>query len=316
LGSKIMEVQNVCKSFDGNVIIDNFSYTFKKGERIGIVGDNGSGKTTFLNLLTGLLKADKGKIITGETIRFGYFKQEGLQFDESKKVIDVVKEIAEDIVLSDGKRVSASQFLDFFLFPPKMQQNFLSKLSGGEKRRLHLLTVLIKNPNFLILDEPTNDLDLPTLNTLETFLRSFGGCLILVSHDRYFLDTLTDHLFVFEGNGVIADYYDTYTAFREKKQHIERQQKLERPRAEKPKNTSSENVVKKATWKETKEFESLGAEIEQLELEKTQLEIDLEKFASDTQKIIVISQRYAQVLEFIDEKSMRWLHLSEIVESK
>jgi ABC transport system ATP-binding/permease protein len=316
LGSKIMEVLNVCKSFDDEVIVDNFSYIFKKGERIGIVGDNGSGKTTFLNLLTGMLKPDKGRVITGETIRFGYFKQEGLQFDDSKKVIDVVKEIAEDIILSDGKRVSASQFLDFFLFPPKMQQNFLSKLSGGEKRRLHLLTVLIKNPNFLILDEPTNDLDLPTLNTLETFLRSFEGCLILVSHDRYFLDTLTDHLFVFEGNGVIADYYDTYTAFRERKQREDRQLKLDKPRPEIRKNTSADNGVKKATWKETKEFESLGGEIEQLELEKIQLETNLEKFAADPEKIMVISQRYAQVLEFIDEKSMRWLQLSEVVESK
>lgn len=314
MGSKIMEMRNVCKKFDDQIILDNFSYTFKKGDRIGVVGNNGSGKTTFLNILHGEMFPDAGKIIPGDTIRIGYFRQDDMQFDESGKVIDVVKDIAEDIILSDGKRISASQFLDFFLFPPKMQQNFVSKLSGGEKRRLQLLTVLIKNPNFLILDEPTNDLDLPTLNTIEEFLLKFGGCLVLVSHDRYILDTLTDHIFVFEGDGKITDFYDTYSAWRLKKQKLQkvlsneiRQEKVGLPVAQ-----SEITGRRKPSWKEKREFEVLESELEQLEREKLALEADMQQFSSDSEKIFTLSGRYAAVIQLIDEKTLRWLELSEI----
>jgi ABC transport system ATP-binding/permease protein len=315
LGNKILEMHNICKRFGDNIILDNFSYTFKKGDRIGIAGKNGSGKSTLLNIITGQLQPDAGKIHAGDTIRFGYFRQEGLQFDESKKVIDVVKAIADEIILSDGKKVSASQFLDFFLFPPKMQQNFVYKLSGGEKRRLHLLTVLVKNPNFLILDEPTNDLDLPTLNTLERFLDSFGGCLVMVSHDRYFLDTLTDHLFIFEGNGKVADFYDTYTAWHEKKLKQSRANVMS-VRQEKnimKAGADEKSASKKASWKEQREFERLEQEIAQLESEKTVIERDMETFASDPEKVISLSQRYSEVLNLIEEKTGRWLELSERV---
>ncbi len=317
IGSKIMELRNVCKRFDDLSILEDFSYTFKKGDRIGIVGKNGSGKTTFLNILNGEISPDEGRVIHGDTIQIGYFRQEEMKFDDSVKVIDVVKEIAEDIILSDGKRIRASQFLDFFLFPPRMQQNVVSKLSGGEKRRLHLLTVLVKNPNFLILDEPTNDLDLPTLNTLEEFLLNFGGCLILVSHDRYFLDTLTDHIFVFEGDGKISDFYDTYSAWRAIKQNAlkttatgVRQDKELSQTIQKGKQQEQ----RKPTWKEKREFENLESEIEQLELEKNSLEQDLEQFAADSGKVIEISERYSEVICQIDEKSIRWLELSEIMD--
>jgi len=316
LGNKILEMRNVCKRFDDITVLENFSYTFKKGDRIGIVGNNGSGKTTFLNIISGLLAPDEGKIQTGDTIQFGYFKQESLNFDESKKVIDVVKDFADDIILSDGKRVSASQFLDFFLFPPKMQQNLVSKLSGGEKRRLHLLTVLVKNPNFLILDEPTNDLDLPTQNTLEEFLLNFGGCLLLVSHDRYFLDTLTEHLFVFESNGMVTDFYDTYSAYREKKalkQKIESGESRQE-RALQQTQEKQQSGKRKPTWKESREFETLEKELEQLENEKIKIEQDMQDFASDTDKIIQLSGRYSEVLSLIEEKTMRWLELSEVIE--
>lgn len=310
LGNKIMELRNVCKRFGDTVILDNFSYTFKKGDRIGIVGKNGSGKSTLLNIITGALQPDAGKVVAGDTISFGYFRQEGLQFDESKKVIDIVKAIAEEIILADGKKVSASQFLDFFLFPPKMQQNFVYKLSGGEKRRLHLLTVLIKNPNFLILDEPTNDLDLPTLNTLERFLDSFGGCLVMVSHDRYFIDTLTDHMFVFEGNGKITDFYDTYTAWHEKKL---KEAKLSAVKQDKPaqKKAELQNGQRKLSWKETRELEQLETDLELLEKEKAELETGLQAFSSDHEKVISMSERYREVTELIDQKTMRWLELSE-----
>lgn len=213
MGGKILEIENLNKSYGEIKIIENFNYLFKKGERIGIIGKNGSGKTSFLNLLTGIEKPDSGKIETGATIVFGYYKQAGIEFKDNKKVIDVVKEIAEVVSMGDGNSISASKFLEHFMFPVETQYKLISQLSGGEKRRLNLLTVLIKNPNFLILDEPTNDLDLLVLNKLEEFLANYSGCLILVSHDRYFLDKLTDHLFIFEGNGKVRDYYGSYTKY-------------------------------------------------------------------------------------------------------
>jgi len=313
LGNKILELINISKSYGDKKLIDNFSYTFTKGDRIGIVGSNGSGKTTLLNILSGKIRPDAGKIIKGETIQIGYFTQAGIKFDETKKVIDVVTDIAEEIILSDGKSVSASQFLKFFMFPPKMQQNLVSKLSGGEKRRLHLLTVLVKNPNFLILDEPTNDLDLPTLNTLELFLEHFKGCLILVSHDRYFLDTLTDHIFIFNENATISDFYDTYTAFRElRKQKIKNQTNKNDTQKFKKSQLKSE-TNRKPTWKETKEFENILIELDDLENEKRLLEKKLELYASDAEKVYLLSEQYASVIQKIDEKSMRWLELSEII---
>ncbi|MCB0669820.1 MAG: ABC-F family ATP-binding cassette domain-containing protein [Saprospiraceae bacterium] len=214
IGGKIMELKSVSKSFDGNVLLKNFTYTFRKGDRVGIVGPNGSGKTTFLNLLTDQLNPDSGKINRGETVVFGYYTQSGIQYKEEERIIDFIKGFAEYITLSNGVKLSASQFLQHFMFPPEMQYKPISKLSGGEKRRLYLMTVLIRNPNFLILDEPTNDLDLLTLNKLEEFLESYAGCLVLVSHDRYFMDKLVDHLFIFEGNGSIKDYNSTYTEYR------------------------------------------------------------------------------------------------------
>lgn len=320
LGGKIMELINIEKHFGDLKVLNPFSYTFKRGDRIGIVGSNGAGKTTFLNIITGQLLHDAGKIIPGDTIRFGYFKQEGLITDETKKVIDVVKDIAEDIIMADGRRITASQFLNSFQFPPSMQNQFVSKLSGGEKRRLYLLTILIKNPNFLILDEPTNDLDLPTLQSLEQFLNHFGGCLILVSHDRYFLDTLTEHLFIFKGNGDIKDYYDTYTAYRE-----------EYPRLKKPDSDPSKSqlstkpvlnqsteitpIKRKPTWKEKNEFQQLEREIEALESEKLQLEHDIQNAGGDPDTIMSLSIRYAEIKSLLDDKSMRWLELAEIVVS-
>jgi len=314
LGSKIIELRNVCKSFDDIKILENFSYTFKKGEKVGIVGNNGCGKSTLLNLITEQIKPDAGKIIHGETVVFGYYHQDGLQFDESKKVIDIVNDLMEEITLSDGRKVSSSQFLDYFLFPHKMQQSFVNTLSGGEKRRLYLLTVLLKNPNFLILDEPTNDLDLPTLNKLEEFLTGFGGCLIIVSHDRYFLDTLADHVFIFKGNAEIQDYYDTYSSYRELKIKEEKQAKLKNAETKIP--ISNENKKKvgqsKPSFKQKQEYELLEKQIAILENEKTDIEALLQLSTEDNDKMISLSERYAKVLKEIDEKSHRWLELSEL----
>lgn len=314
LGSKIIELRNVCKSFGDIKILENFSYTFKKGEKVGVVGNNGCGKSTLLKLITNQIKADEGKIIHGETVVFGHYEQDGLQFDESKKVIDIVNDLMEEITLSDGRKVNSSQFLDYFLFPHKMQQSLVHSLSGGEKRRLYLLTVLLKNPNFLILDEPTNDLDLPTLNKLEEFLTNFGGCLMIVSHDRYFLDTLCDHIFVFKGNGEIKDYYDTYSSYRELSLIEEKQLKLKT--AESKTIVKSDNSEKKKSnkpsYKQKQEFEQLETQISNLEKEKTEIEAQLQVSAENSDKMISLSERYAIILEEIDEKSHRWLELSEL----
>lgn len=313
-GGKILEMQNVSKKFESIEILNNFEYIFKKGERVGIIGKNGTGKTTFLNILTGTMKPDSGTINLGETIVFGYYTQQGLQLKEDKRVIEVVKDIAEVITLSNGNTLSASQFLQYFMFTPEMQYNYVSLLSGGEKRRLHLLTVLIKNPNFLILDEPTNDLDILTLNKLEEFLLNYKGCLILVSHDRYFLDRLADHLFVFEGNGKIKDFVGNYTDYRNKQELEEKQEKEMKSKEKQEKEITQPQKTKekkKLSYKEKLEYENLEKEIEKLESEKSELEDFLNSGTTDFEGLQKASSRIAEVNELIDEKSMRWLELDE-----
>lgn len=315
IGGKIIELKKVYKSFGPKKILQGFDYTFRSGERIGIVGKNGCGKSTFLNLLTGLDNPDSGKINVGETVVFGYYSQSGLELKADKRVVEVVKDHAEVIRLADGSKVSASQFLQLFQFPPELQQTFVSRLSGGEKRRLHLLTVLLRNPNFLILDEPTNDLDLLTLATLEEFLLQFPGVLLLVSHDRYFMDKLVDHLFVFEGEGVIRDFNGTYSEYREDlDERNQVRKKAEAPARQVAQEAKSDTVAarKKMSFKEKTEFESLGKEIERLEAEKAELMGWLNAGAADHQQLQEWSVRLEHVMAGIDEKSLRWLELSEL----
>ncbi len=315
LGSKVLDIHHMSKSFDDLVILDDFSYKFRRGERIGIIGSNGSGKTSFLNLLAGILQADEGRIEYGETLVMGYYRQEGMRFDEEKRVIDAVKEIAEVIETGSGSVLSASQFLQFFLFPPDMQYSKIAKLSGGEKRRLYLLTILIKNPNFLILDEPTNDLDLVTLNILEQFLSDFRGCLIMVSHDRFFLDKLSEHLFIFEGDGKIRDFYGLYKYYREEKRVGELaekdQQKAQKNKQAKQENRTVPTKPDKLSFKEKTEYERLENEIEELEKEKSELEKTLNSGTGDFEKLQKASERTGELMKLIDEKSLRWLELDE-----
>lgn len=306
IGGKILELKKVYKSYGDLKILDSFDYTFNKGDRIGIIGKNGVGKTTFLNMLTQKEKADSGKINVGETIIYGYFSQQGIQIKDDKRVIDVLKDIAEVIEMSDGKKLTASQLLTYFMFPPKTQHTFVSKLSGGEKRRLYLLTVLIKNPNFLILDEPTNDLDLLTLNKLEEFLTQFKGCLIIVSHDRYFMDKLCNHLFIFEGNGKIKDVYTSYSEYR-KNQNDTQKIKTES-------NTNSKKVKEKnkVSYKDKFEYEQLEKEISKLEIRKKELENDIIKENLSFEKINSLSDELGKIIELLDEKSIRWIELDEL----
>lgn len=315
LGGKILEIENLRKKYGNINIIERFSYLFKKGERIGIIGPNGSGKSTFLNLLTGISDPDSGNIIKGETVVFGYYRQAGATFSPDKRVIDTVKAIAEVVKMGDGSVISASQFLDQFMFPPESQYKLVGKLSGGELRRLNLLSVLIKNPNFLILDEPTNDLDLLALNKLEEFLANFKGCLILVSHDRYFLDKLTDHLFIFEGDGQIRDFYGSYRDYRIKSE--EEKQKNEKQLQTKPVVTVSvKQKIKEKTklsFTELREYEQLEKDIQQIETEKAMLENKLSNASSDYESLTKISTRIAELISLIDDKTMRWLELSEWV---
>jgi len=314
VGGKILELKDVTKSYGEKRIIQQFSHTFKKGARIGIVGKNGTGKSTFLNLLSGRLAPDSGEVMVGATTVFGYYTQTGLTLKEDKRIIDVLRDIAEVITLGDGSQLTASQFLQYFLFPPKMQRSFYSKLSGGEKRRLYLLTILIKNPNFLIMDEPTNDLDLLTLNKLEEFLERFQGCLLLVSHDRYFMDQLVDELLVFDETGDIKSVLGTYSAYRE--------HQLATLKAAKelvaPKTTSKEvskpnpsPARKKLSYKESQEYAALEAAIESLELEKTALTQELTQAASDYTRLQETSARLSRVISLIDEKTQRWMELDE-----
>ncbi|HHT21861.1 MAG TPA: ABC-F family ATP-binding cassette domain-containing protein [Bacteroidales bacterium] len=320
LGSKIFEAKYISKSYGDLKILDNFYYNFARYEKLGIVGKNGTGKTTFLKILLGEVKPDSGSVDIGETVRFGYYSQEGLEFDEQMKVIDVVREIAEEVDLGNGKKMTASQFLNYFLFAPEKQHNYVYKLSGGEKRRLHLCTVLMQNPNFLILDEPTNDLDIATLNILEDYLQTFKGCVIVVSHDRYFMDKVVDHLFVFKGEGAAKDFpgnYTQYRAFRDSAEEAEKEQKNQTREKEtntkKQDNSERKTTAKKLSFNEKREFEALEKEIPQLENEKSELEIKLSSGEiTDAEEIIKLSERFAKVSELLDEKEMRWLELSEI----
>ena len=310
VGGKILELKNIRKSYDDLCILDGFSYTFKKREKIGILGNNGVGKSTFLNILTGKESVDSGKVNVGETIVYGYFSQEGLKLKEDKRVIEVLKEIADVVVLSNGSKISASQMLEHFMFNSEMQYTYVSKLSGGEKRRLYLLTVLMKNPNFLILDEPTNDMDLLTLNKLEEFLIDFNGCLIIVSHDRYFMDRLSDHMFVFKGDGIINDFYGNYSEYRDLQKNEEKQNKFE----EKKKKIQNKKIDKrKVSYKEKREYVELEIEIEKLESEKNELEESLLSPELEVDKIIENSKRLSDLVKLIDEKSLRWMELDELM---
>lgn len=312
LGSKILEMHHVGKSFGEKKILHDFSYTFKQQERLGIVGNNGTGKSTLLNMILGIESVDKGKIVTGETVVFGYYNQEQLVCEDDKKVIDVIRDIAEFIPLEKGRQMSAAQFLERFLFPRSMHYNYVYKLSGGEKRRLKLMTVLMKNPNFLILDEPTNDLDIFVMSVLEDYLRNFQGCLIVVSHDRYFMDKMVDHLFVFEGNGVIKDILGNYNTYRER---IHQESKLT-PKTEQIQEVKIESVKpdkdkRKLTYKEKQEFDGLEGEMERLESEKDDLTAKLSDGSSTSEDIMKAGERLAIVVAELEVKTDRWLELSE-----
>jgi ATP-binding cassette subfamily F protein uup len=311
IGGKILELKKIYKSYNQIDILKGFDYIFKKGERIGIVGKNGVGKSTFLNILTGNVTVDSGKVNIGETIVYGYFTQKGIQLKEDRRVIDSLKDIAEVIVMADGKKVSASQMLTHFMFPPKTQHTFVSKLSGGEKRRLYLLMVLMKNPNFLILDEPTNDLDLLTLNKLEEFLLQFSGCLIIVSHDRYFMDKLTDHLFVFKGNGEIKDEYCSYSEYREKQ--ILEEKLIKEQKVKVSEDKSVEKKTNKVSYKDKFEYEQLEKDIEILEKQKQELENELQKEGLSFDDINTKSEELGKIIQSLDDKTLRWLELDELM---
>lgn len=312
LGKKILELHNVRKQFDNKLIIDDFSYIFKKNEKVGIVGMNGTGKSTLLNIITQMLPPDKGQVTTGETVHFGYYRQEGIQVDENKKVIEVIKDIAENIKVGKDTYFTAAQFLQYFNFPYAAQNDFVRKLSGGERRRLFLLTVLMKNPNFLILDEPTNDLDIATLNVLEDFLIDFPGCVIIVSHDRYFLDKLVDHIFVFEGSGQIKNFPGNYTEYQQWKSQQRQQEKKEEKSAIQPDSrTQAPTEKKKLTYKEQKEFEALEQEIALLEQQKAETLQRLNSGQLDAQSLQQCAKEYADMEALLEAKEMRWLELSQ-----
>ena len=319
LGSKIVELHNVSKQFNNIKLIENFSYKFRKGERVGIVGQNGAGKSTLLSILIGELMPDTGKVVIGETIQFGHYTQSGMKLKEDKRVIEVITDIAEYIPLEKGQKITASALLERFLFTKEQQQVYVSQLSGGEKRRLYLLTVIIQNPNFLILDEPTNDLDILTLNVLEDFLMNqFNGCLIIVTHDRYFMDRLVEHLFIFEGEGKIKDYNGNYTEYRELRKIEEREQKKLAAG-----NTASVNVPtpaatalpdRKANDTERKEFKRLEKDIEKLEQQKAAVTEKFNDVSSLSAKDIErMSLELSDIQKQLDTKEMRWLELSELV---
>ena len=312
IGNKIFEAVDVCKSFDNRVILDNFNYVFARYEKVGIVGANGVGKTTFVRLLQGELSPDSGYFDVGETVKFGYYSQEGIKFNESDKVIDAVRRVAEVVVFDERTRYTASQFLQMFLFTPETQQNYIAKLSGGERRRLYLATVLMRNPNFLILDEPTNDLDIVTLTVLEDYLQKFKGCLIIISHDRFFMDRTVDHLFVFEGEGRVLDFPGNYSDYREwstaRKAAEAAKVRVETPQQPKRQQTQSN----RKTFKERMEFEQLTDEIARLEAEKADIETLLSSGElTDYREITEKSERVEQIAARLDEAEMRWLELSE-----
>ncbi|MBR4176773.1 MAG: ABC-F family ATP-binding cassette domain-containing protein [Bacteroidales bacterium] len=313
IGGKILELYNICKSFDGRKMVDDFSYTFKRGEKIGIVGPNGIGKSTFLNIITEQMRPDSGRVVVGQTIQFGLYSQSGMKAKDDMRVIDIISEVADVIELDNGKDMSAHQFLSYFGFDDTTQYNYFGNLSGGERRRLYLLTILMANPNFLILDEPTNDLDVYTIGILERFLKTYKGCLIIVSHDRSFMDNIVDHIFVFEGDGHIRDYHSNYTEYRKAAQQKERDLQKQR-KEEKPRYQRSKSDKPKATYKEKQEYEQLTAEIEALTKERTEIEALLSSGTeSDPAKITAASKRIGEVIAQLDEKEMRWLELDEIM---
>ena len=312
IGSKIFEAVKISKSFGNLQIVKDFDYVFARYEKMGIVGNNGTGKSIFIKMLMGEVEPDSGGFDVGETVRFGYYSQDGLQFDEQMKVIDVVQDLAEYVQLGDGKTMNVSQFLTYFMFSVDKQHNFVYKLSGGEKRRLYLCTVLMRNPNFLVLDEPTNDLDIVTLNVLEEYLRNFKGCVIVVSHDRYFMDKVVDHLMVFNGQGDIRDFPGNYSDYRNWKEAKEQKEKeAEKPQEEKTARVRL-NDKRKMSFKEKREFEQLEKEIAELEAEKTQIEELLCSGTLSVDELTEKSKRLPEVNDMIDEKTMRWLELSEI----
>lgn len=309
LGTKILELHNVSKSYDDNIILDGFSYRIQKGERIGIIGKNGTGKSTFLNMITGSIKPDNGKITYGETLKIGYYTQQGIQPKPHQKVIEVVREFGDYIPLKKGRQISAQQLLERFLFSRKKQYDFVEKLSGGERKRLYLCTVLIQNPNFLILDEPTNDLDIVTLNVLENFLLDFPGCLIVVSHDRYFMDKIVDHLFVFRGHGVIDDFPGNYSDFRvyedSKPPQLESNSKPQK------KQNIKVNASSKLNYNEQKELKNLESKLKSLEYDKKQLESKFEDVELDMETIEKLSKELQNLIQLIEEKELRWMELIE-----
>ncbi|NOY97458.1 MAG: ABC-F family ATP-binding cassette domain-containing protein [Chlorobi bacterium] len=317
LGKKIIEVKNLSKSYGDEKLIENFSYTFSRFEKVGLIGDNGTGKTTFLNLLTGATPADSGTIETGQTVKFGYYKQEGINFDPKERVIDAVNKIAEFIYFENGQKMSSSQLLTRFLFPPEVQYNYIEKLSGGEQRRLYLCTVLIHNPNFLILDEPTNDLDIMTLNVLEEYLIGFPGCVIVVSHDRFFMDKIVGHLFIFDGKGQITDFPGNYTLYRN---HLDETGKGGKPEkiTDAPAKQKIEKVKpagsskRKLSFNEKRELTHLETEIGELEKMISGLEAELNSGALDHNELFKRSEEISKAKNLLDEKELRWLELSEL----
>ena len=316
IGNKIFEADHLCKAFGDLKILDDFSYIFARYEKMGIVGNNGTGKSTFIKILMGLVKPDSGTLDIGETVRFGYYSQDGLLFNEQMKVIDVVQNIAEVIELGNGRRLTASQFLQHFLFTPETQHSYVYKLSGGERRRLYLCTVLMRNPNFLVLDELTNDLDIVTLQVLEEYLQGFKGCVIVVSHDRYFMDKVVDHLLVFNGGGDIRDFPGNYTQYREwkeaKARHDKEQQAATKPQAAAKPARTRQDEKRRMSFKERREFEQLEKEIAELEAEKKAIEEALCSGMLSVDELTEKSKRLPQLTDLIDEKTMRWLELSEI----
>ncbi len=319
IGSKIFEAKGIYKSFGDLKIVEDFNYTFARYEKMGIVGNNGTGKSTFIKMLMGEVAPDRGRFDIGETVKFGYYSQEGMQFNDQMKVIDAVRNIAEEISLGDGRKLSASQFLQHFLFTPETQHNYIYKLSGGERRRLYLCTVLISNPNFLVLDEPTNDLDIVTLNVLEEYLRNFKGCVIVISHDRYFMDKVVDHLLVFKGNAELKDFpgdYTDYRVWREEQEQKEKEaQSAERAKQEKKsaeRRTNTENARRRLSFKEKREMEQLETEIAELENEKATIEANLCSGTLSVEELTLQSKRLPEVNDLLDEKTFRWLELSEV----
>ena len=323
IGSKIFECQYVSKAFPSangqpeKVIVKDFYYNFARFEKMGIVGNNGTGKSTFIKMLLGVVPPDSGRFDIGETVRFGYFSQDGLKFNEQQKVIDVITEIADYIDLGGGRKMTASQFLQYFLFTPEQQHNYVYKLSGGERRKLYLCTVLMKNPNFLVLDEPTNDLDIQTLQVLEEYLQDFPGCLIVVSHDRYFMDKVVDHILVFKGNGVIKDFPGNYTQYREWQQLKNKEENDQKKKNDKPEETHQSKRInhdssRRLTYKEKREFEQLTTEIAQLEKEQKEIEEQLCSGTLNIDELTTKSKRLPEIKSLLDEKEMRWLELSEL----